>query len=122
MRKDIVRAVEEGYIKGIHEMQSKQQALKGFHEDFRMVVKEDGISHISLDEWLKRLNTMISENEAFWSRETKYDILSVESTVDTAYVKVKVYKGKDYFSTDMFLLYKFDAWKIVSKIYSVLDI
>ena len=117
----IKKAIEEGYIEGIHKLQSKDHILRGFHEDFRMLIKnENKLETINIDQWLINLDKMIQSNSEFWSKKTHYSILTIDQTKDTAYAKVIVYKGEDYFSTDMFLLHQFkDGWKIVSKIFSV---
>ncbi len=64
---------------------------------------------------------MKQENPELWNKETHYSILHLDQKKgNSASVKIEVYKGDTYFSTDYMLLYRFkDGWKIVSKIFSI---
>ncbi len=114
-------AIVKGYIYGIHGSQNKKDILKGFHESFRMLVyKDDALIPVSIDDWLERLKIMKQENPELWNKETHYSILHLDQKGNSASVKIEVYKGDTYFSTDYMLLYRFkDGWKIVSKIFSI---
>ncbi|HEX2946338.1 MAG TPA: nuclear transport factor 2 family protein [Clostridia bacterium] len=117
----IETAVKEGYIEGIHRKQDKNQALKGFHRDFEMIVlNKDQIEKVDIDKWLDRIESMKEKSPALWKSPTDYRFSLLDNTDNTAVVKIDVFKGKVHFSTDYMLLYKIEEeWKIVSKIFSV---
>ena len=116
----IKSAVINGYINGIHGSRNKTDILHGFHESFRMLIKQHNeLIPVSLDQWLEKLTVMHQESPELWSKETHYSILNVDQNGSSASVKIEVYKGDTYFSTDYMLLYRFeDGWKIVSKVFS----
>lgn len=117
----IEQAVKRGYIEGIHKYQDKEIVLEGFHEDFEMIVLSGGeIEKVNIDKWLDRVEGMKAQNPEMWQAETTCSFELLDSTRDTASVKIDVYKGNIHFSTDYMLLYNIGGeWKIVSKIYSV---
>lgn len=118
---DAVKSViEKAYIEGIHTTQDEQTVRSGFHPDFEMLVlKEDNLVKVNLTDWFKRIEQLKQENQELWTKETTYSNIEVSIEGNSASVRFKVFKDKDYFSTDFMLLYKFtDGWKIVSKIFT----
>jgi type 1 glutamine amidotransferase len=114
--------IEEAYINGIHKTQDEKTAKKGFHHDFAMLVQDNGnLKKVTVDEWLAFIeNTAKVENPKLWNSETTFSFDTIDITDNIAFVKIEVYKGSKQFSTDYFLLYKFDEkWKIVSKIFKL---
>jgi hypothetical protein len=114
--------IEEAYINGIHKTQDEKTAKKGFHHDFAMLVQDNGnLKKVTVDEWLTFIeNTAKVENPRLWNSETTFSFDTIDITDNIAFVKIEVYKGSNQFSTDYFLLYKFDEkWKIVSKIFKL---
>lgn len=119
--KDAVKQVIlDAYIKGIHTIQNKSIAEKGFHPDFKMLVQqEDSMNSIGLDGWFDRIETLKADNPEMWSLEPSYEFLSVDVKAEAASVKMDVFRGGKFFATDYLLLYKFsDGWKIVSKTFT----
>lgn len=119
--RSIENTVVEGYIDGIHKKQDKNLALKGFHEDFEMIVLNNiQIEKVDIDKWLDRIKVMKEKSPELWQASTDYEFTLLDNTHNTAVVKVDVFKGKVHFATDYMLLYKIEEeWKIVSKIFSV---
>ena len=112
--------IEKAYMEGIHTTQDEGTVRSGFHPDFEMLVLKDNKMHkVTLEEWFERIEQLKKENKKMWGKETRYDALEINIDGNSASAKFIVYKGKDYFSTDFMLLYKFEeGWKIVSKIFT----
>ncbi|HYE81307.1 MAG TPA: nuclear transport factor 2 family protein [Clostridia bacterium] len=117
----IERAIKEGYIEGIHLKQNKGLTLRGFHKDFEMVVLNGSqIEKVDIDKWLDRVENMKEESPELWKAANRYEFNLLDSTRNTASVKIDLFKGRVHFSTDYTLLYKIgEEWKIVSKVYSI---
>lgn len=112
--------IVRSYINGIHGSQRKEDIMGGFHESFRMLVKKDNsLVPVSVDQWLENIKIMKMQAPQLWNEGTFYKILNVDISGSAAAVKIEVFKGDMYFSTDYMLLYNFEeGWKIVSKIYT----
>lgn len=112
--------IVRSYINGIHGSQVKEEIMGGFHESFRMLVKKDNsLVPVTIDQWLENIKIMKTQFPQLWNKETVYKTLNVDITGNAAAVKIEVFKGDKYFSTDYMLLYNFeDGWKIVSKIFT----
>lgn len=122
-RDSIKSLIEYAYIDGIHSSQDLEKINSGFHEDFIMnVYHGDKIVKVNVEQWLKRIDKLKGENPELWNNKTIYTVEFIDVTANAASIKLKVYKGEIFFSTDYMLLYKFsDGWKIVSKIYTILE-
>jgi len=120
-KKNIEEIIEEAYIKGLHREQDKDLMLSGFHREFTMFVLKDGIlEKISIDLWLKLVKDSKEQNSALWLKDTSFRNLKIDVVKNTASIKLDVFKGKDHFSTDFMMLYKFPiGWRIVSKLYQI---
>jgi len=117
----IIKVIEKAYIEGVHKTQSESTIRSGFHEDFIMFVhKKDQVLKVGIDDWLERVEGLKKENPEYWKQETTYQNIHINITNYAASVKLDVFKGTSFFSTDYMLLYKFnDGWKIVSKIFTI---
>lgn len=117
---EIKRVVEEAYIRGIHGEQNKSLISMGFHPGFEMLVMEgNNVERVDVSSWLQRIETMKLENPDLWNLKTYHEFKLVDVGGSAAVVKLEVYKGDTFFSTDFMLLYKIGgAWKIVSKVFS----
>jgi hypothetical protein len=118
---EIKQVLEKAYIEGIHITQDESTIRDGFHPDFKMLVlNDDEMMHVSVDDWLPRLDEMKQANPEMWGGETTYKWQLVDYHKYAAVIKMMVHKKGEYFSTDYMLLYKFsDGWKIVSKVFSI---
>jgi hypothetical protein len=119
--KAIRDVIEDAYIRGIHGTQDESTVRSGFHKDFAMLVLQDGsLEKVDIDEWLRLLQTMKTDNPDLWSAETSHEFRLVDVTLRAAVAKLDVHKGDTHFSTDYMHLYKFDdGWRIVSKVFAV---
>jgi hypothetical protein len=117
----IRETIEEAYIQGIHGNQNEATVKSGFHKDFAMLVlQDDRLEKVDVDEWLRRLEKMKTDNPALWSAETRHEFRLVDVSGYAAVAKLDVYKGETHFSTDYMLLYRFEkGWRIVSKVFAV---
>ncbi len=117
----IRQVIEKAYIEGIHGTQDEETVRSGFHEDFAMLVPQDGVlEKVSVEEWLHRIEGMKADNPDMWSAETKHKFQLIDIAGYAAVAKLDVYKGETHFSTDYMLLYRFeDGWKIVSKVFAI---
>lgn len=116
----IKNVIEKAYIEGIHTTQYEATIREGFHPDFEMLVlKNNQLQKVTLGKWFERIEELKKENKDLWKQDTRYDMLEIKITGNAASAKFDVYKGKDFFSTDFMLFYKFNnGWKIVSKIFT----
>lgn len=119
--REIKRVVEEAYIRGIHEEQDRSLIDSGFHPAFEMLVMDQNkVERVDVSSWLQRIEAMKTEHPDLWSSKTNHEFKLVDVGGSAAVVKLDVYKGDTFFSTDYMLLYKIgDGWKIVSKVFSV---
>lgn len=119
--KAIRQVIEEAYVRGIHGTQDESTVKSGFHRDFAMLVlQDDALEKVDIDEWLRRLQTMKTDNPDLWSAETSHEFRLVDVTRYAAVAKLDVHKGDTHFSTDYMLLYRFDdGWRIVSKVFAI---
>ncbi|MGB3904238.1 MAG: nuclear transport factor 2 family protein [Anaerolineae bacterium] len=117
----IRQVIERAYIEGIHGTQDEETVRSGFHEDFAMLVLQDGVlEKVSVEEWLHRIQGMKVDNPDMWSAETEHKFQLIDIAGYAAVAKLDVYKGETHFSTDYMLLYRFeDGWKIVSKVFAI---
>ena len=113
--------IEKAYIEGVHTSQDESTIRTGFHKDFVMLVyKDNRMEKVTIDMWFNRIEELKKSNPDLWNKETHYDSLEINVTDYAASVKLDVYKGDAFFSTDYMLLYKFnEGWKIVSKIFTI---
>ncbi|NIS80234.1 MAG: hypothetical protein GTO14_08500 [Anaerolineales bacterium] len=118
---EIKHVVEEAYIRGIHGEQDKALIDMGFHPAFEMLVLDQNeVEKVDVPSWLQRIEAMKQENPELWSSKTNHEFKLIDVAGSAAVVKLDVYKGVTFFSTDFMLLYKFeDGWKVVSKVFSV---
>jgi len=116
----VKQVILDAYIKGIHTVQDKSIAKKGFHKDFKMLLQQDdSMNSIGLDGWFDRIETLKADNPDFWAQEPTYEFHSIDVRAKAASVKMDVFRGGKFFATDYLLLYKFsDGWKIVSKTFT----
>lgn len=117
---DIKRAIEEAYVKGLHEHQDEAAVRAGFHDDFRMYVREkDGVVPVTVGEWLGRVERLKADDPELWQQATRVQFDAIDVSGDCAVAKLIVHKGAHYFSTDYMLLYRLDeGWRIVAKVFS----
>lgn len=117
----IKQVVEKAYIQGIHGKQHEGTVRSGFHQDFAMLVLQDGaLDKVDIEEWLRRIERMKADNPDLWSAETTHNFRLIDVADYAAVAKLDVYKGETHFSTDYMLLYRFeDGWKIVSKVFAI---
>lgn len=118
---EIKHVVDEAYIRGIHVEQNRDLIDKGFHPTFEMLVLDNNeVMKVSVDEWLTRIEAMKEANPDLWAGATTYDLKMVDVAGTAAVIKLDVYKGGNFFSSDYMLLYKIEGkWQIVSKVFSV---
>ena len=121
-REAIRSIVEEAYIRGIHTTQDEATVRAGFHQDFAMLVlQDDTMLKVGLDEWFERVEALKADSPELWKAETRGDFLLIDVSGTAAVVKLDVYKGETFFSTDYMLLYKFEkGWRIVSKVFTIM--
>ena len=112
--------IENAYIEGIHGSVDEDIVKSGFHEDFTMLVLQDGkMNKVGIDTWLERLWANKVNNPNAPSPETTHQFEFVDVTGHTAAVKLQVFRDGNLFATDYMFLYKFDdGWKIVSKVFT----
>ncbi len=117
----IRQVIEKAYIQGIHGNQDEGKVRSGFHQDFAMLVLQDGaLDKVDIEEWLRRIEDMKADNPDLWSAETTHNLRLIDVAGYAAVAKLDVYKGETHFSTDYMLLYRFeDGWNIVSKVFAV---
>ncbi len=117
----IRQVIEKAYIQGIHGHQDDRKVRSGFHQDFAMLVLQDGaLDKVGIEEWLRRIEDMKADNPKLWSAETTHNFRLIDVAGYAAVAKLDVYKGETHFSTDYMLLYRFeDGWKIVSKVFAI---
>lgn len=115
----IKKVIETAYVEGVHERQDIEAVKAGFHPEFRMMVLNgNAVTPVAVDEWLARVDGLKDKNPDLWSEPTKIEYETVDITGRSAVVKLSVFKGKTFFSTDYMFLYRLDdGWKIVSKIF-----
>jgi hypothetical protein len=118
-RNQIMGVIEKAYIEGMLGAQDEAIAGRGFHQDFAMLVKQDGgLVRVPVPEWLARIETLKADNPKLWQGQTECTFELIDVTGGAAAAKLRVTKGGAPFSTDYMLLYKFgDGWRIVSKIF-----
>jgi hypothetical protein len=118
---EIKLIVEDAYIRGIHGEQDRSLINIGFHPSFEMLVMDQNkVERVDMSSWLQRIEAMKVENPNLWSSKTNHEFKLVDMGGSAAVVKLDVFKGDTFFSTDYMLLYKLDdGWKIVSKVFSV---
>ena len=115
----VKQVIESAYINGIHINRDVAAIRAGFHEEFTMVMYNDGkISKMSLGEWVARIEEGKKKNPDPPKVETTYEIPVVEVAGNAAVARIELYKDGKHVFTDFMSLYKFpDGWKIVNKIY-----
>lgn len=117
---DIKRVIEEAYVMGLHERQDEAAVRAGFHDEFRMYVRdEDGVVPVTVDEWLGRVDKLKAGNPELWQLATRVEFDDIDVSGDCAVAKLIVHKGPHYFSTDYMLLYRLqEGWRVVAKVFS----
>jgi hypothetical protein len=115
----VKQAIVEAYVEGIHINQDVDAIRKGFHEEFTMVMYQDGkISKMTIDEWVTRIEEGKKQNPDRPKVETKHEFAMVEVEGNAAVARIEMYKDGKHVYTDFMSLYKFDdGWKLVNKIY-----
>lgn len=115
------QVVDDAYIRGIHEEQDEAAVRAGFHPDFTMYVRrQDRVETVTLDQWFPRVEKLKANDPELWNQPTIRHYESIDVHGDTACVRMRVFKGDRYFSTDFMLLYRVDGrWRIVSKAFEV---
>jgi hypothetical protein len=117
---EIKRVIEDAYVKGLHEHQDEAAVRGGFHDEFRMYVRQDdGIVPVAVGEWLARVDELRADDPEPWQQATRVHFDTVDVSGDCAVAKLTVHKGPHYFSTDYMLLYRLDeGWRIVAKVFT----
>lgn len=113
--KEIRDVVERAYVKGIFVLRDSTAVKNGFHKDFILTVhRDDGIIVVPLRMWLDRLKLNGKRSED----TVRHDFETVDVTINTAVVKLRIYINEKQKYTDYMGLYKFsDGWKIVNKVF-----
>lgn len=117
---NIKRVIEEAYVMGLHERQDEAAVRAGFHDEFRMYVREEGgVVPVTVDEWLGRVDQLKAGDPELWQLATRVEFVDIDVSGDCAVAKLIVHKGRHYFSTDYMLLYRLEeGWRIVAKVFS----
>jgi hypothetical protein len=118
-KESIKRVIDTAYVEGVHERQDIEAVRAGFHTEFRMMVLDGNrINPVAVDAWLDRVDQLKEGNPDLWSEPTKVEYEMIDIAGRSAVVKLSVFKGTQFFSTDYMLLYQLDdGWTIVSKIF-----
>jgi hypothetical protein len=119
--KQIEELIETAYVEGVVETQEMATVKEGFHEKFHLWVRDnDSLRVVHLSEWLGRIEDLKKRDPRRWARATSHTCDFIDVSGDAAAVKVRIFKGEEWFSTDYFLLYRFaDGWRIVSKVFDL---
>ena len=115
----IKQVIDDAYVEGVHERQDLEAVRAGFDPEFRMMVLKDGaVTPVMVDQWLGRVEELKKADPDSWSQPTSAEYVMIDVTGRSAVVKLNVFKGKDFFSTDYMFLYRLEkGWTIVSKVF-----
>ena len=115
----VEKVIVKSYIEGVHMNRDAEAMSKGFHPEFVMFVyKKDGMSKMSIDEWMDRIEELNKKQPDGPDYDTTYDVEVLDLTGNAAVAKIELYRDSKHIYTDYMSLYKFDdGWKIVGKIY-----
>ena len=118
-REAVRRVIAEGYIDGLHQAQDAAKVGRGFHPEFRMLVRK-GVEIAKVDPvaFLEMMIQRRKDDPAFFARPLSFETPSIDVEGNAAVVRVEISRGGTHLFTDFILLYKFeDDWRIVSKIF-----
>ena len=115
----IKQVINDAYVEGVHERQDLEAVRAGFDPEFRMMVLKDGaVTPVMADQWLDRVRELKKGDPEAWSKPTSVEYVMIDVTGRSAVVKLNVFKGTRFFSTDYMFLYRLDkGWTIVSKVF-----
>lgn len=118
-RESIKRVIDAAYVEGVHERQDIDVIRSGFHPEFRMMVLDgNAVRPVAVGEWLERVEQLKRADPDLWREPTRVEYKMIDITGRSAVVKLSVFKGMRFFSTDYMFLYRLDeGWSIVSKIF-----
>jgi len=116
-REDIRRVIEEAYIEGIHRDQDDAKVRRGFHPEFRMLVRQGTeVAKVDPGTFLAKVKARRVSDPGSFEKELTYDIPLIDVEGDAAVARIELFRGGVHLYTDYQLLYRFgDGWKIVSK-------
>ena len=121
-RDEIVRVIEESYMRGAFNEQNTEAMRKGFHPIFKIHGVSDGeLSTYPIDEWAGNIESRKAKSD--WKQQTwSWTFPMIDITGQAAVVKVELYKvdgdKKQHVYTDYLSLLHFeDGWKITDKVY-----
>ena len=106
--------VTTAYVEGIHIERDPAKVRAGFDETFVMSVRSDeGVSHITREEWLSRMRAGDRN-----PREVTHRFTDVMVVGNTATARLELFIDGNHIFTDVLGLYRFDSdWRIVNKIF-----
>lgn len=115
----IRRAIEEGYIEGIHEEQDAEKVSRHFHPEFRMLVRRDGaVGKVGPEAFLQMMIERRRSDPGFFEGELAFETPLLDVEGGAAVVRVEISRGGTHLFTDFILLYRFgDDWRLVSKVF-----
>ena len=115
----IKEVVDRGYVQGVHIDADAAKMRSGMHDSFIMFVRNgDKVSALTRDAWIERIEAGKAQPKPEKKPETRADIDVLDRSVDTAVVRVKLYRDGKQIFTDYISLYRFpDGWKMVGKVF-----
>ena len=118
-REAVRRVIAEGYIEGIHRAQDAAKVERGFHPEFRMLVRKGGeIVKVDPVAFLEMMIQRRKDDPESFALPLTFETPSIDVEGDAAVARVEISRGDGHLFTDFILLYKFgENWKIVSKIF-----
>lgn len=115
----IIKVIEEGYVKGLHNNGDLTVTAKSFHEGFNLLgVQNNMLTKFPIYSWLEMSNQRRSMKDQPERPATTSKYPMIDITGNAAIAKVELYQNDKIIFTDYLALYKFkEGWRIVSKIY-----
>ena len=121
-RDEIVRVIEESYVRGAFNEQNTKDMRKGFHPIFKIHGVQDGeLSTYPIDDWVGNIESRKAKSD--WKPQTwEWRFPMIDITGKAAVVKVELFKvdgdSREHVYTDYLSLLHFeDGWKITDKVY-----
>ena len=113
----IREVIERAYIEGIHLEQDEEKVRRGFHPEFRMLVRRgEEVLPVDSGTFLARVIDRRREDPAAFESELSYEIEVLDRAETAAVARIDLSRSGVHQFTDYMLLYRFaDGWKIVSK-------
>jgi putative lumazine-binding protein len=111
----IIAVVDHAYVQGVHIDSDARKMRDGMDASFVMFVLTDkGVTQVTRDQWIERLAA--SKKPDAPKPDIKANIKVLDRSVNTAVVKVDLFRDGKQLFTDYILLYKLpDGWKLVGK-------